>query len=87
MIVRRGASGRRTVAWAVLWVMLVILSVSQESEATELSAVYDAALAGDMAKGLSILDSVDPSRMDSKDSTAAACLRQRADLLAFLKTL
>ena len=75
VIVRRGASDRRTVAWAFLSVTLVILAVSR-AEATELSAVYDAALAGDMAKGLSILDSVDPSRMDSKDSTAAACLRQ-----------
>ena len=29
-----------------------------------------------MEKGLSILDSIDPSRLGAKDSTAAACLRQ-----------
>lgn len=41
-----------------------------------LAPVYDAALGGDMEKGLSILNSIDPSQLRAKDSTAADCLRR-----------
>jgi hypothetical protein len=38
--------------------------------------VYNAALGGNMAEALGILDSLDASKWSAKDSTAAACLRQ-----------
>ena len=42
-----------------------------------LSSVYDAALGGDMARALALLDSVDVSRQSPEDSTARACLQRR----------
>jgi hypothetical protein len=39
--------------------------------------VYDAALGGDMARALALLDSVDVSRQSPEDSTARACLERR----------
>lgn len=46
------------------------------SKSAGLSKVYGAALAGDMAKALALLDSVDVSQLSPKDSTSRECLKR-----------
>lgn len=44
--------------------------------AADMSRVYDAALGGDMVEALSILDSIDRTKMSPNDSAAAECIRR-----------
>ncbi|HET9939463.1 MAG TPA: hypothetical protein VFR25_00030, partial [Candidatus Eisenbacteria bacterium] len=44
--------------------------------AADLKKVYGAALGGDMARALAILDSIDVSQLSPKDSTARECLKR-----------
>jgi len=68
-----------TVREAVMRIALVLLAallIPAASHATTFANVYDAALSGNMAKALSLLDSLDASRWSAKESTAADCMRR-----------
>lgn len=47
-----------------------------QASVDELSRVYDAALEGDMVKALSVLNSIDSSRLSAQALSAAECLRR-----------
>ena len=57
-------------------VLLAVLVIPAASGATTFADVYNAALSGNMAKALSILDSLDASGWSAKDSAAADCMRR-----------
>jgi hypothetical protein len=77
---------RATSAWFLVAMMAASITPSRTARAAssaptaaraaDLSEVYGAALAGDMAKALAILDSLDVSRLSPKDSTARECLKR-----------
>ena len=54
----------------------VAVPASVTAPAPTFDDVYDAALAGDMAKALAVLDSLDTSKWSAKERTAADCLRR-----------
>ena len=66
-------------AWlrVVCWIALSMAAWPAPAPAasTELGKVYGAALGGDMARALAILDSIDVSTLSPKDSTARECLK------------
>src|SRR5690349_10423068 len=49
---------------------------SAPAPAPDLSQVYDAGLSGDMQQALSLLGSMDHTKLSARDSTAAACLER-----------
>ena len=61
----------------MLAIATALLSGPARAAPPTLSDVYDAALGGDMARALALLDSVDVSRQSPEDSTARACLQRR----------
>lgn len=60
----------------LVFLLVVMLSAPVAARAANLSKVYGAALGGDMASALAILDSIDVSQLSPKDSTARACLKR-----------
>jgi hypothetical protein len=70
-------SPRHGRSWLAVAVAVFLLTApAAPSSAASLSNVYNAALGGDMAKALALLDSLDASRWTAKDSAAADCLRR-----------
>src|SRR6187401_2731810 len=61
---------------ASIVVVTSLLLAPVAGRAANLSKVYGAALGGDMARALAILDSIDVSQLSAKDSTARACLER-----------
>ena len=61
---------------ASIVVVTSLLLAPVAGRAANLSKVYGAALGGDMARALAILDSIDVSQLSAKDSTARACLKR-----------
>jgi len=61
---------------ASIAVVTSLLLAPVAGRAANLSKVYGAALGGDMARALAILDSIDVSQLSAKDSTARACLKR-----------
>ncbi|HEX3112656.1 MAG TPA: hypothetical protein VHU20_05275, partial [Candidatus Eisenbacteria bacterium] len=61
---------------ASIVVVTSLLFAPVAGRAANLSKVYGAALGGDMARALAILDSIDVSQLSAKDSTARACLKR-----------
>lgn len=73
---------RAAVSLGLAWMLAIgmtVLASPALAAPTALSDVYDAALGGDMARALALLDSVDVSRLSPGDSTARACLERRFD--------
>lgn len=60
----------------MLVALALVLVSPTAARATSFADVYDAALSGDMAKALSLLDSLDASSWTARDSTAASCMRR-----------
>jgi hypothetical protein len=59
-----------TISLLLAWVL-----AGDAARAADMSHVYDAALGGDMTQALSILESIDRTRMTARDSTLADCIR------------
>jgi hypothetical protein len=67
---------RTLIATVVVLLALTASAVPAAAAGTALSKVYGAALGGDMASALAILDSMDESQLSPKDSTARECLKR-----------
>lgn len=57
------------------WATMLLVLIARQSSAQGLSPVFGAALQGDMASALNILDSLDAGRFSNKDSVTAQCIR------------